>query len=416
MQVAVRDLSFSYAKHNVLNNVSFTVPEGTLFGLIGPNGCGKTTLLKLLTRVLKPDSGSILLGEKELSRYSQRELARCMAVVTQETDGGYLFTVEEVVTMGRAPYLGRFQSETARDREIVLRALELTGCLKLRHRLVSELSGGERQRVMVARALAQEPKILLLDEPTSHLDIGYQQEILDLVRHLNSAEGVTVVVVLHDLNLAAYYCHKLLLLNGGGVFAQGLPAEVITPENISQVYGTQVLVTPHPVLATPQVLLLPSNSAGQKTNGRTVHVLAGGGSAGDLFRDLKEIGFTVTAGVLNVGDSDWEAAAALSIKVVSEAPFSPISPARHEENLAMVKEADAVILAETPVGHGNRLNLEAAREALRLGKAVFIMEEKPDRNRDFTGGEATRLIEELKRDGAVTISEKAGLFRALKEL
>jgi iron complex transport system ATP-binding protein len=415
MQIDINNLNFSYGTSRVLHNLTLTVPEGSFTGLIGPNGSGKTTLLRVLSRAAKPDDGSVRLGGRDLAGFAQKELARRLAVVSQDGDAGYLFTVEEVVTMGRAPYLGRFQSESARDLEIVRSALEMTGCLHLRHRVITELSGGERQRVMIARALAQQPVVLLLDEPTSHLDIGYQQEILDLVKRLNTSEGMTVVAVLHDLNLAAYYCNTLFLLDEGSVFASGKPSDVLTASNIARVYRTNVLVTPHPVLGTPTVSLLPAPQPAQRPLKQRIHILAGGGSAGELFRDLREAGYELTTGVLNVGDSDWEAATALAIPVVAEAPFSPVSVERHCENMDMVRQAEAVILAEAPIGHGNIRNLEAAAEALRQGKALYIIEES-GAERDFTGGAALDLLQQLRAGGAVSVKEKARLYRALAEL
>ncbi|MBS4030769.1 MAG: heme ABC transporter ATP-binding protein [Clostridiales bacterium] len=416
MEISVKQLSFKYGETAVLDSTTFSLGEGVFTGIIGPNGSGKTTLLKLISRVLKPSGGSIYLDGRELASFSQKELARRMAVVTQDGDAGYLFTVEEIVLMGRAPFLGRFQSETMEDREIVRQVMEMTGCTHLRERRLSELSGGERQRVMIARALAQEPKVLLLDEPTNHLDIGYQQEILDLVKRLSVTHGVTVVAVLHDLNLAAYYCQMLLLLNNGKIFASGSPAEVLTDKNIGNVYRTHVLVTPHPVLGTPTVSLLPvtKDNVVAEPEKKRVHVLAGGGSGGEMLRDLRDAGYTVTVGVLNVGDSDWEAARAMGISVVAEAPFSGISEQRHDENLAMIRQADAVVLAEAPLGNGNIRNLEAAGFAVDLGKSLFILEENPDRNRDFTGGEGLRLLGVLRTRGSI-VNEKARLYRALAE-
>jgi iron complex transport system ATP-binding protein len=416
MKIEVCDVSFAYGENAVLENTGFSIPEGAFVGIIGPNGCGKTTLLKLISRVLQPATGHVTLGSRNLAAYGQNELARTMAVVTQDTSAGYLFTVEEIVLMGRAPYLGRFQSESLADYEIVRQALEMTGCLHLRHRSVTELSGGERQRVMIARALAQQPKVLLLDEPTSHLDIGYQQEILDLVKRLSMTEGLTVVTVLHDLNLAAYYCNELVLLDKGGIAASGIPSQVLTADSIARVYRTRVLVTPHPALGTPMVSLLPGSRAEVPTQeALRVHVLAGGGSGGELLRDLREAGFAVTVGVLNVGDSDWEAARALNLPIISEAPFSAISEPRHAENLMMVKQADAVVLAEVALGHGNLLNLQAALNGLQDGKVVYLLEESPGCERDFTGGEGLRLLEEIRQGGAVVVNEKARLYRALAE-
>ena len=253
MNIEISDLSFQYGDHAVLKGLSFSVSSGHFTGIIGPNGSGKTTLLKLLARLKKPDAGSVMLEKQALSAFTQNKLARTMAVVAQDTDAAYQFTVEDVVLMGRAPYIKRFQAETLTDYEIVHHALEVTGCTHLRDRYVTELSGGERQRVMIARALAQQPKILLLDEPTSHLDIGYQQEILDLVKRLSTTEGLTVVAVLHDLNLAAYYCHELVLMHEGVIRASGPPGQVLTADNIEDVYGIRVLVSPHPVFGTPQV-------------------------------------------------------------------------------------------------------------------------------------------------------------------
>jgi iron complex transport system ATP-binding protein len=416
MKIEIEDLTFTYGGNAVLCGTSFTVPDGSFTGIIGPNGSGKTTLLKLLSRVLQPAHGHVALGARALNSFGQNELARTMAVVEQDTSAGYLFSVEEIVMMGRSPYLGRFQSESLQDYEIVRKALEMTGCLHLRNRAVTELSGGERQRVMIARALAQQPKVLLLDEPTSHLDIGYQQEILDLVKGFNAVNGLTVVAVLHDLNLAAYYCNELVMMEEGRIAACGTPAQVLTAENIARVYRTRVLVSPHPVLGTPTVLLLPVNKEERLTaERRRLHILAGGGSGGELMRDLREAGYFVTVGVLNVGDTDWEAARALALPVVAEAPFSVISREKHAENLAMVGQAEAVILAPAPIGHGNLLNLIAAQWALTEGKPVYILDDAPGQARDFTGGQGLQLLQELRESGAVLVNEKARLYRALAE-
>ncbi|HZK25394.1 MAG TPA: heme ABC transporter ATP-binding protein [Oscillospiraceae bacterium] len=415
MRIEIQDISFTYGNHQVLEGTTFHVSSGKFVGIIGPNGSGKTTLLKVLSRILQPTAGCVRIGEQSLSELTQKELARTMAVVSQDTNVGYQFSVEDVVLMGRAPYLGRFQSESLADYEIARHALEVTGCTHLRDRSILELSGGERQRVTIARALAQQPKVLLLDEPTSHLDIGYQQEILDLVKRLSTVEGLTVVAVLHDLNLAAYFCHELVLMHQGKILACGQPTDVLTADNIEKVYATRVLVTPHPVFGTPQISLLPGTREQNKHGeNHQIHVIAGGGSGGEIMRDLCDAGYKVTAGVLSVGDSDWEAARALSIPVISEAPFSSVSPERHQENLAMLETAQAVILTEIPLGHGNLLNLEAALQAAAAGKPVYMIEEKPAQNRDFTGGPGQELLTKVQQQ-AQSIREKTELYRALAE-
>jgi len=253
----VKGLVFSYGTNKILDGLTFTLENGSFIGVIGPNGCGKTTLLRLLSGVLIPQEGQIRLEGQPLCSHSRLSLARQIAVVNQQADGGLLFTVEEIVSMGRTPFLGRFQKETAADRQIVEEALAMTDCLHFRERIIDDLSGGERQRVAIARALAQQPKVLFMDEPTSHLDIGYQREILDLVKRLQLSQELTVVAVMHDLNLAAYYADTLLLLHEGGIMASGKPAEVVTSDNIVMAFRTRVIVTPHPVLNTPTVSFLP---------------------------------------------------------------------------------------------------------------------------------------------------------------
>lgn len=412
MNINIENLSFYYGETEILRDISYTVPQGRFVGIIGPNGSGKTTLVKLLSRLLTPTAGRILLGDRPLADFTQNSLARMIAVVHQETGTEYQFTVEEVVLMGRMPYLRRFQSESSADYEIVNRSLAITGCTELRRRKITELSGGEKQRVMIARALAQQPQILLLDEPTSHLDIGYQQEILELVKNLTT-EGITVVAVLHDLNLAAYFCHELLLLHEGRIKACGQAAAVLITEKIEEVYGIRVLVTPHPVFGTPQVSLLPgTRERGALRKTRHVHIIAGGGSGGELMRDLVQVGYYVTAGVLNIGDSDWEAARALGLPVISEAPFSGISEERHRDNLNIMNNSRAVVLAEIPLGHGNLLNLQAALTAAKEGKKVFILEENPGRERDFTGGRGAELLGKI-REAAVICRDKTELYGKL---
>lgn len=248
----------------VLRDFSFDLPRGEFLAVVGPNGCGKSTLVKLISRVLRPAAGRVMLAGRDLAGYKQRELARNLAVVAQETGMEFAFTVEEVVAMGRLPHLPRFRGESARDRQVVQEAMRATGTLHLKDRPATELSGGERQRVMVARALAQEPSLLVLDEPTAHLDIAHQVELLDLTRRLNRERGLTVVAVLHDLNLAAQYAHRLLMMKDGAVFAAGAPAEVVTEEHVAAVYGSRVKVTRHPEEGTPHVILLSGEGERRK--------------------------------------------------------------------------------------------------------------------------------------------------------
>lgn len=259
IDLSTHDLFCAYPSREVIRGVSFAARHGQITGIIGPNGSGKSTLLKTISKVLIPSSGEILLEGRSLTAMNQKDVARRISVVDQEERLGFGFKVWEVVLMGRYPYLGRLKREKVRDRDMARWAMESTGILELKDRLVNELSGGEQQKVLLARALAQEPHVLLLDEPTSHLDIAHQTEILDLIDEVRSSNGMAVIMVLHDLNLAAQYCDQLILMKEGRIFAQGTPEDVITVENIRQVYGSRVMLTRHPINSRPHIILTPGS-------------------------------------------------------------------------------------------------------------------------------------------------------------
>jgi iron complex transport system ATP-binding protein len=228
-----------------LHDVSVSVAPGSLTGLLGPNGCGKTTLLKLLSGVLKPELGSVRLGDREVRLLSARAIAQQIAVVPQETHPAFDFTVLEMVLMGRHPHLGAFQLEGPGDLAIVREAMIATGTVQLANRAYMTLSGGEKQRVVIASALAQQPKVLLLDEPTASLDLGYQLEIASLLKQLNQERGVTMVLATHDLNLAASLCDTLVLVRDGRVLMQGPTSKVLTSGTVEQLYGVIADVSFH---------------------------------------------------------------------------------------------------------------------------------------------------------------------------
>jgi len=239
----------------VIRDLSWSLSAGESWGVIGPNGSGKTTLLKVIDGILRPGRGDVLMDGMSIGGMSRRKLARLIAVVPQESEPVFSFTVEEIVLMGRAPYLTMFTFEGSRDRDIARNAMERTGVLPFARRSMRELSGGERQRVLIARALAQQPKVMLLDEPTAFLDIKYQKAVFDLITDLNREEGIAVVTVTHDLNLAALYCENLLLLSRGRVHSMGRPEEVITEERIASVYETEVKVDRDSETGCPRVIL-----------------------------------------------------------------------------------------------------------------------------------------------------------------
>jgi iron complex transport system ATP-binding protein len=254
-EVEIKGISLSYNHVPVVKDLSFHLRSGEFVGLIGPNGCGKTSIIKALSRILPPRSGRIILDGQDLARFSHTDLARAVGVVPQNPSLPATFTVTEIVLLGRNPYLGWLGSESARDLAIVRQAMEVTGVTGFAQRMIGELSGGERQRVTVARVLAQEPRVILMDEPTANLDISHQIAILDLMKSLCMEKKLVVLVALHDLNLAAQYCDRLLLLKKGQLYAEGTPSEVITGPNIREVYGEGSAVYPHPENQLPMVLI-----------------------------------------------------------------------------------------------------------------------------------------------------------------
>jgi iron complex transport system ATP-binding protein len=241
-----RGLHCGYDGREVVAGVDVALYGGEFLGLIGPNGSGKTTLLRALAGRLPALSGEVLLEEEPMHARPRREVARVLAVVPQISSPPFEFSVAEVVAMGRTPHLGRLEGEGPEDRTAISRALALTHTGPLRDRPVTELSGGEFQRVVIARALAQEAPVMLLDEPAAHLDIGHQVEIFDLLLRLNRDEGRSILCVSHDLNLAARYCDRLVAMADGRVAAEGTPSEVLTEERVSELYGCSVRVDERP--------------------------------------------------------------------------------------------------------------------------------------------------------------------------
>lgn len=255
--IEIKGLTCGYGEKMVLHDINLSIRKQQFFGIIGPNGSGKTTLLKAMTRLVKITRGHVCLDGTDMRRLRVNEIARSLAVVSQ-TVPSLPMTVREFVLLGRVPYYGRFQFfERGNDGIVADKAMELTGITHLKEAYMSEMSAGEVQLAFIARGLAQEPKVLLLDEPTSHLDITHQVAILDLVRRLNRQEGLTVVIILHDLNLASEYCDTIALIGSGVVQKCGPPAEVLDYGAIEKVYKTVVIVRENPLSGKPFVLIVP---------------------------------------------------------------------------------------------------------------------------------------------------------------
>lgn len=230
-------LSFSYKDKPVIEGITFRVEPGEVLGILGPNGCGKTTLLKNLNRNLRPSSGSVMIDDIDLESINKKAIARIVASIPQTNEIRFSFTVREIVGMGRMPFLSDFSGETSEDERIIDDALAKVNITDMADRYISTMSGGERQRVIIARALAQTPKVLLMDEPTLHLDINAQFDILELVRDLSHSENMAVVIVSHDLPMVARYCDNIIMIHNHKIHAAGRTEEVLTPENMRIVFG-----------------------------------------------------------------------------------------------------------------------------------------------------------------------------------
>ncbi|MGZ3568938.1 MAG: ABC transporter ATP-binding protein [Thermodesulfobacteriota bacterium] len=254
--IEVNSISFRYHDDWVLEDVSFRAERGEFVGLIGPNGSGKTTLLKILYGLLTPQKGEILFELVPIKKMERADIAKRIAVVAQETHLLFPFSVLETVLMGRSPYLGHLMFENEKDLEIAKKAMEWTKIVPFSERHMDELSGGERKRVFIARALAQEPEVILLDEPTASLDIQHQIDFLDLILTLNRERGLTIIMASHDINIASEFCDRLILLQRGRIYQMGTPEQVITKDNIETVYGCEVWIDRNPISGMPRISLL----------------------------------------------------------------------------------------------------------------------------------------------------------------
>ncbi|OEF97982.1 heme ABC transporter ATP-binding protein [Desulfuribacillus alkaliarsenatis] len=395
VEIQINNITCTYDAEPILDGLTLDIKPGEILGIIGPNGSGKSTLLKSILAQLKLEQGHIYIDSKDLEQWNTKELARKLAVVPQESVMPFAFTVMEVVLMGRHPHLSFFENEGEHDYQIAERAMKATNTWHLRDRNVQALSGGERQRVILARALTQEPKIILLDEPISNLDIHHQVEVLNLIRQRNEDENLTSVCVLHDLNLAASHCDRLALLYQGKIYAFGTPQEVLTKKNIGEVYDCNPVIMNHPVTGIPQVIMINTAKINRTGNGKKLHIIAGGGKGAALMELLVSSGYQVSSGILNIGDTDWQVANSLGIPVIEEEPFAPISENAITEQRKMLELADVLVISDTPIGLGNLANLSLLEEYLRQGKPVVIISGEKIRERDYTEGKATAIVQKL---------------------
>ena len=390
-------LAAGYGEKDIIKDVSFSVEEGDFAGLIGSNGAGKSTLIKCISGLLPVRSGNIYICGKENSHLKHRERARLVAVVPQSYHVDYDFLVEDIVMMGRNPYLSLRHKENERDMEIVRNAMEATNTEIFRGRLYNELSGGERQRVILARAIAQEPQIILLDEPTSALDIHHQIEVMELITRLNKEKNMTVLAVLHDINMASRFCKRLIMLKDGHIMADGTPETVINRQNMEELYQMKLLIHTNPLFRKPEIVPLRVMDTEKCPSPLHIHVICGASEASQIIEELDSRGYRITAGVVNVDSDDWMVCRSLHLPMVEIPPFTPVTDKSQHKNLKMMEDADIILVASVPFGMGNLKNLDGLEN---LKGQIFF--HKNSLSSDYTDGALVKRLEEIGEHKKIT--------------
>jgi len=359
-----RDLAVGYGEKTVLAALNIQIQAGQFISLLGPNGAGKTTLLKTLARLLSPRQGTIFLDGKALQFFRQEELARVLAVVLTEQVSPGLFSAFEFVSLGRYPHTGFLGTLQKRDRQAIQTSFSLVHAEDLAPRQLNTLSDGERQKVFVARALAQDPRVILLDEPTLHLDLKHRMEVMSILQRLCREKGITVVASLHDVDIAAKISDQVALVKNGAIIAWGPPEEVLQEETVSALYDFQG------ASFNQRLGSIEFRSNGNKGS---VFVVAGMASGVILYRLLSKRGFSIVTGILPANDLDYYVARSLGAECIVEAPMTEISPQAFEQASKLLAAADGVIDAGFPVGNLNRKNLRLLDLAQEQGKPLFTL-------------------------------------------
>ncbi len=385
-----------YGNREILKDISLTVKKGEFLALIGSNGTGKSTFLKCISGLLPMSRGDMKICGKRQSELKNKERAQLVAVVPQSYVVDYDFCVEDIVLMGRNPYLSYRKRESDEDYRIVREAMEATNTERFRGRLYNELSGGERQRVILARAIAQQPRIILLDEPTSALDIHHQIEVMELISRLNEKEHMTVIAVLHDINMASRFCSRIVMLREGVIAADGIPAQVINRQNMAALYDMKLFIRNNPLFFKPEIIPIRVMEEQKNLSSSHIHVICGGSGSMQILEELDARGCRVTAGVVNAGSDDCAVCRFLDLERVEIPPFTPVTPEDQQKNLALMEDACAVVVANIPFGLDNLENLSGLEHT--KGHIFF---HKNILNNDFTEGKLQQRLKEIGAKKAI---------------
>ena len=398
----------------VVSNATLTIEPGEIVGLIGPNGAGKTTMLRAVGGGAKLLSGAVTVAGRPVGSYSRRDLARLVAVLPQANPSTFAFSALQFVEMGRHAHVSRFGDLTAADRAAVQRAMALTDTGSLAAQRVDELSGGDLQRLTLAQALAQEPSVLLLDEPTSHLDLNHRLQVLDVVRSL-ADQGLAVLGVFHDLDIAARYSDRLAVVADGGLQESGAPRDVLTQETLRRVFGVAAVIGTDPVTGSVQVLpVVRAGEGSLEATGPRVLVISGSGTGAALMRLLALDGYRLSAGALSVEDTDGAVARTLGASFPEMRPFGELTSADRLAVEGSARHADAVVVVASPFGAHNLDNLRAVLDAGASSKTVLVGALTADL--DFSRGDAAGVWNELARLGARACDAPRDALRAIQEV
>ncbi|URZ17026.1 ABC transporter ATP-binding protein [Clostridium felsineum] len=361
MILSTKDLTVGYNKIPTIQNINFNVEEGEIVCLLGPNGAGKTTLIRTLSGLLYPIEGSIYINDKNVIGIKKDVLAKIISVVLTEKPTFDLMTVFEVVSLGRYPHTGFFGAISKEDETKIETVLKNVGAFNLINRYFQALSDGEKQKVMLARALVQEPKLIILDEPTTHLDINHKIELLNTLKDLSRKMKLTVVLSLHEIDLALKYCDKLLLIRDKKVLSFGTPEATINNTNINNVYN----------IKNAAFNTLTSSIELKNFMHNNIFVVGGGGVGTPIYRVLTKYNLGFSTGILHENDIDYETAKTMSVKIQSEKPFDNITDTSFKNALKMIDDADVIIDSGFPTGEINNKNLELLNYASKKHKKII---------------------------------------------
>jgi iron complex transport system ATP-binding protein len=399
--IEVKDLSFKINGKQIIDNLSFCINKGEFVSIIGPNGAGKTSLMRCLSNNLKYE-GEVRLKDRNIKEYGMKEKARIIGVVPQEYSLPFNFKVHDIVKMGRNPYLKKNRNIDRSDSDIIIKSMQQTNTYEYKDRFYNSLSGGEKQRVITARALTQQPEILFLDEFTSNLDIHNQLEIIELIYEMNRLNGITVLSIMHDLNMASRFSDRILLMIDGKMEIFDTPQNVLKEEILSKAYKMDMIIRENKVLNCSEVVPIRVKNKEPRKNQR-IHVVSGGGTGEYILEKLYAMGYDLSCGILAEGDSDLIICRSLGIDCVFESPFSAFGAATITQNEYRIHDADIVLLTDVPFGHNNLVNLKSLENI--NNKKIIILHGV---DRDHVRGEADRILEEMRKKDNVFEAKNLG--------